>query len=771
MMKFKMPLMTLMATALLLFALLSSLAGRPNVAAESAQYWVGRVAELEPDGPAPGLVAARGDEPLPVFIASGAAQAVTGGGSLDITLPASDAEVSRLIAAFDMALGRLYLLDPLTGELYTADANGLTIQPAGLVPAAVGARALAVDSAGNRLYLLDAAGLRVLSLPLSTAGLASPTLVADLNLLGLAPARALALHPADGDLYLLSLQAGALYRLSTAGALQGSFAIPRAAPAQVRAISFAPSHDMTDAPGTQSLYVAGESATYEWWLQNAPDLVADTLVAHLVRTTDTSLFSPPSPDPAGLAYIPGINRLVITDSEVEETNLFVGTSAFVVTRTGTKTHQSNLTPVTDEPTGVAVNIPAGTFFYSDDTGPRVVYEVDQPPTGPVDSDNIVGIYNVGVNRDPEGVAFDAAGKRLFIVDGQNRDLHVVTRTDSGGGPFLANGTSHVLAIYDLGEHGPVDPEGVEYDPETGLIYVLDSTAPYRIYEFELNGALSLLNTIDITAADPDKPAGIAIAPSSDDSGRRSFYIVDRGADSGSNVTNNDGRLYELCMATCANMPDTTPEPEPSDTPVPPTAIITPTQTITPTTPAATPTTPAETPTTTAATPTTEATATEPSPHTPTPTGTLVTPTATATATVTRTPGPDDVQYFFSVMAVSRQDFGEDNDDCGLAHPVRLNNAREFLPEDRTDWYRFRTTEAGNLVVRVTNFAPLEGQVAVYRGESCDQAVFLKNMGTIGLTKTVDLGSQPAGNYFVFVSNDGPLMDEPYQLTIEFAANN
>lgn len=40
--------------------------------------------------------------------------------------------------------------------------------------------------------------------------------------------------------------------------------------------------------------------------------------ATLERTTDTSLYSPPSPDPAGLTYLPSSDTLLIGDSEVEE---------------------------------------------------------------------------------------------------------------------------------------------------------------------------------------------------------------------------------------------------------------------------------------------------------------------------------------------------------------------------------------------------------------------------------------------------------------------
>lgn len=162
------------------------------------------------------------------------------------------------------------------------------------------------------------------------------------------------------------------------------------------------------------------------------------------------------------------------------------------------------------------------------------------------------------------------------------------------------------------------------------------------------------------------------------------------------------------------------------------------------------------------------TATPPPPPTETPPPPTETPPPPPP---TATPRPDVL--LFPQLYIFRQDnYGEPNDSCSQAHPLRLNDPRPFLPEDRNDWYRFRTLSSGRLVVRVTDFAPLEGQVAVYRGSSCGEAITLRNNGDPGLTKTVDLGpQQPAAIYFVFVSNDGVLMDTPYQLTIEFTAGD
>ena len=147
--KLKMPIIALPPVALALLVLLGALGVRPNEVSGAAQIWVGRVAELEQDGLPPSFVAARGDEPLPVLITSGTAQAVTAGSRLEISWPASQAEAGRLVVAFDAAQERLYLLDPLTGELYTANPGSQTIQTAGVIAAAVGSRALAVDGGHN----------------------------------------------------------------------------------------------------------------------------------------------------------------------------------------------------------------------------------------------------------------------------------------------------------------------------------------------------------------------------------------------------------------------------------------------------------------------------------------------------------------------------------------------------------------------------------------------------------------------------------------------
>ena len=59
----------------------------------------------------------------------------------------------------------------------------------------------------------------------------------------------------------------------------------------------------------------------------------------LVQTIDTSTYSPSSPDPSGIVYMPAQDRLLISDSEVNETGLYQGFNLFTATRTGSGIRQ------------------------------------------------------------------------------------------------------------------------------------------------------------------------------------------------------------------------------------------------------------------------------------------------------------------------------------------------------------------------------------------------------------------------------------------------
>ena len=103
--------------------------------------------------------------------------------------------------------------------------------------------------------------------------------------------------------------------------------------------------------------------------------------------------------------------------------------------------------------------------------------------------------------------------------------------------------------------------------------------------------------------------------------------------------------------------------------------------------------------------------------------------------------------------------------CADPYPLALNRLYTFLVDDVGDWYSFTLLQPATVTVTVSNFVT-QGQVLVYRGESCADLEELGQNGDIGPTKVLPLGSQPAGNYLVRVGNDPQDMPVPYQLIVE-----
>ncbi len=154
------------------------------------------------------------------------------------------------------------------------------------------------------------------------------------------------------------------------------------------------------------------------------------------------------------------------------------------------------------------------------------------------------------NSDPEGITYDTFGGHLFVADGLNREVYEYT---TGGG---------LVNHFDTAALGIEDPESVEFNPVSGTLFILSDTlntpapAPV-IIETTTSGAL--IQTIDASASNAIKPAGLAFAPASDGSGTKRFYIVDRGIDNNNDPNAVDGKLYEMSAPAAgppANLPPT-----------------------------------------------------------------------------------------------------------------------------------------------------------------------------------------------------------------------
>jgi sugar lactone lactonase YvrE len=431
-------------------------------------------------------------------------------------------------------------------------------------------RGLAVDPRRGRLFILDSEGPRILRVePDPDGGFDAAAVTAvDLAGLGAASVQGLALHPVTGNLHVLDPDAGTLYELTELGDLVSTRDVSASGLKSPAAMTFAPSGDTTDDPSEQNLFIADAGGVVagtdsvsramgaaggglvEFSLAADPPLASPQSVstALLVKTTLTSEFNPPSPDPSGIEYLPDRGTLWISDGEVDEMSIWAGKNAFETTLRGALLNSYNTLSFSSEPTGAAVNPANRHLFYSDDSARRI-FEVDPGLDGAYHTaDDVVTSFSTtpyGAN-DVEGVAYDPASGALFIADGENSEVWRVAPGPNGDFDGIAPAGDDAVTHFDTYALGIVDPEGIAFNPDNGHLYVVGSPVT-RVAEIDLANPTTVFQWLDISAAKAVKPAGLAYGPTSTDPNARSLYIVDRNIDNNVNPNENDGRLYEMAV--------------------------------------------------------------------------------------------------------------------------------------------------------------------------------------------------------------------------------
>ncbi len=356
--------------------------------------------------------------------------------------------------------------------------------------------------------------------------------------------RGLAFREDTGLLYTFDATARELVAVDGAGEV-AAYDVSGLDLVDVTALAFGPSADSSDDPSVQSLYVAdaggaGRLGQVVEATLDAPVALAATVPVGF-KSLATSAFSPPSPDPSGLVYVPSRDRLVIGDGEVDEMSIFRNVNLFTTTRGGSLTDTGVSQPWSDEPVGVGYNPGNNHLFVSDDDD-RAVYEIvaggdNRWGTG---DDTVTSFSTLANgNDDPEGVEYDPVTNSIWTTDGVDAE---VFRVQAGGDGRFGTGDD-VRSHFDVGRYGAEDPEGIAYDAVRDTLVVLDDNSD-RLLELDRTGAL--LNTVDTSAANMVNAAGVTIAPNTVGSSR-GYYVVTRGVDNDSHPTENDGRLYEFTV--------------------------------------------------------------------------------------------------------------------------------------------------------------------------------------------------------------------------------
>jgi hypothetical protein len=459
-----------------------------------------------------------------------------------------------LEGTYDTAARNLVLFDDRLDEVTTTD--GATWPAAGTTQRArlpqlgsVDAAGIIVDPSSRVLYILDRASRRIAAVPpaawIPPGSSTEPVSWITLAGLGGSDLRGLAFHTSTRHFDVLDAGAKLVREVDQSGTTVRSLGIGQAELSDPQGLVRAPSGDLTDQTGTTHLYVteagmAGEPTSATVVELAAPAAVSTavaTTPSALVQTIDTSRWSPPSPDPSGIAYEPGRNRLLVSDGEVDEMSIYSGTNYYESTLGGQLLRTSNTLRFTREPTGVAFD-PGRNFFTDDDA-----HKAFQVGLG---SDNVFGTTDTATasfstsafgSGDPEGITYDHAGDRLFIADGVNAEIYEVVAGDG----IFGNGND-TIRHFDTKGLGVSDPETVEFNPDSGTLYTMGSGG-HKIVEVTPTG--SLVSEMDVSYLPTIHAAGIAYAPSSNDPAKKSLYIADRRQDNGDNPNENDGRIYEV----------------------------------------------------------------------------------------------------------------------------------------------------------------------------------------------------------------------------------
>lgn len=106
------------------------------------------------------------------------------------------------------------------------------------------------------------------------------------------------------------------------------------------------------------------------------------------------------------------------------------------------------------------------------------------------------------------------------------------------------GDDELLAVFDTTPFGLRDPEGLDFDPVTGHLFVV-SRRDRVIAELTIEG--ELVNLYDISGSGVFRPSGIAMVRNAGDPSVLRAFVTDRGVDNNEDPDENDGRIFVFVL--------------------------------------------------------------------------------------------------------------------------------------------------------------------------------------------------------------------------------
>ncbi|MCL4369183.1 MAG: hypothetical protein M1337_08495 [Actinobacteria bacterium] len=265
--------------------------------------------------------------------------------------------------------------------------------------------------------------------------------------------------------------------------------------------------------------------------------------AYLVNTINTWLWSPPSPDPMGLTYLPSSGHLLMSDTEVKMTPLWQGVNLFESTTAGQLVATYATSAYSGEPGGIGFVADKNDMFIVDDNIFRV-YQVDPGLDGVLfTADDAVAWFSTAAfgSYGPEGVTY--ANGKLYIADRITHLIYVVSPGPDGIFDGVPPQGDDQVTSFDTGVYGLKYPSGVVYSPSSNTLWIVD----YNNYLIETTLAGQLLRSVDLSSLCAVSASDVTLAPGSTNPAATHLYITDRGLDDDLYPNENDGRIYEITI--------------------------------------------------------------------------------------------------------------------------------------------------------------------------------------------------------------------------------
>ncbi len=265
----------------------------------------------------------------------------------------------------------------------------------------------------------------------------------------------------------------------------------------------------------------------------------------VVQTIDTSLWTPPSPDPSGIAYLPETGELITCDGEVDETTIYAGANLWFHSNAGAVSSTLTTAAYSNEPAGVAFDPAGGRAWIADDNAGRI-FQVEFGADGSFGTaDDVVrdldGLVAAGCD-DIEDVTLDTLDGHLYVASSTSDEVCEIDPGPDG----MFNGAlptgDDIVTTFSVAPLGILDPEGIVYDPFWNTLVIADRKG-HDLFELTPEGGL--LRKIDVNFPSPNKISGVTIAPGSTNPALRNYWVTDRNVDNQTDPFENDGRIFEV----------------------------------------------------------------------------------------------------------------------------------------------------------------------------------------------------------------------------------